>query len=145
MASYTRLDPPPPNVWCGISASNGDEWEAAIDQLYRVQASVRWISLEPLVSPFMSRLAVRHLSRDCYQFATHTPKWEFISWVVVGCESGPRRRPYPESTARHIIDGCHDYKIPVFHKQMPINGSVSHDPSEWPEWARVREWPEVES
>lgn len=33
----------------------------------------------------------------------------------------------------------------VFVKQIPLNGRVSHDPSEWPEDLRVRSMPTLET
>jgi protein gp37 len=66
-----------------------------------------------------------------------------LDWVIVGCESGPNRRPMRLEWAQHIVDQCAAAEVPCFVKQLPINGKVSHDMSEWPEGLRVRQWPEV--
>lgn len=34
---------------------------------------------------------------------------------------------------------------PVFVKQLEINGKVTSDPADWPEWARRQEFPKQES
>ena len=65
-----------------------------------------------------------------------------LDWVVVGCESGKDRRPCKREWVRSIIDQCDDAGVPVFVKQIDINGKVSRDPAEWPEWARRQEVPE---
>ena len=91
-----------------------------------------------------------------------------IDWIVIGGESGPRSRPFDLAWARDTIQQCKAAGVPVFMKQMgatpivswyrekvtgklisaggatwPINvkSRKGSDPSEWPEWARVREWP----
>lgn len=38
------------------------------------------------------------------------------------------------------VDQCDAAVVPVFVKQMDLGKRVSHDPAEWPEWARRQEW-----
>ena len=93
-----------------------------------------------------------------------------IEWVVIGGESGRGARPFDLAWARDTIAQCRAARVPVFMKQMGrrivdeyaemfpypkgywvdknghYGGPVLHtlkgsEPSEWPEWARVREWP----
>jgi protein gp37 len=123
MAEYTREDPPPPNVRCGISASTQAETIEACKWLSQTSASVRWLSIEPLIERID---ATDIMSMD---------------WIVIGCESGPRRRPCSLSWVKSIVSQCQAASVPVFVKQLDLNGRVSHDPMEWPEWARVREYP----
>ena len=87
-----------------------------------------------------------------------------INWVVIGGESGPGSRPFDLAWARNTITQCKAAGVPVFMKQMgrypeetviaPRDGHQwqrrvvladrkGSDPSEWPEWARVREYPRV--
>lgn len=73
-----------------------------------------------------------------------------LHWVIVGCESLPGKRcgrvDGYERNARNLIEQCRATGVPCFHKQMPVNGRVGGDPSEWPEGLRVREFPDrVES
>lgn len=69
-------------------------------------------------------------------------------WVIVGCEQlaghkqGRGADQYAQN-ARSLIEQCQAAEVPVFHKQMPIDGLVSGDPNDWPEWARLRQYPEV--
>lgn len=123
MAEYTRENPPPPNVWCGVSASNVPEMRSAIGQLSATKARVRWVSLEPMVE----RIPAFELS------------WGLVGWLVVGCESGPKRRPMKLEWLRELMDLPHP---PIFIKQLDINGRVSHETTDFPEDLQVREFPE---
>lgn len=74
-----------------------------------------------------------------------------LNWCIIGCESnGQRVGRLPGATeegywraARSLIEQCQGAGVAVFHKQGPVGGRVSHDPSEWPEWARVQEFPQM--
>ena len=67
-----------------------------------------------------------------------------IDWLIIGCESGPKRRPCKLEWVKDLIEQCDAAKIPAFVKQLDLNGKVSKDPAEWPEWARRREYPRKE-
>ena len=54
--------------------------------------------------------------------------------------AGPRRRPMKLEWAVDVVRQCQDAGIPVFVKQVEIDGKVSHDPAEWPDELRVREY-----
>jgi len=64
----------PSNVWQGVSVESS-RYTARIDDLREIPAAVRFISIEPLLGPIPA------LPLDN------------IHWVIVGGESGPRRRP----------------------------------------------------
>ena len=74
-------------------------------------------------------------------------KWKNVNWVIIGCESlpGGRAGRFCEDedkwwqAARDIKDQCIAADVKFFMKQGPINGKVSHKPSEWPEDLRIRE------
>lgn len=67
-----------------------------------------------------------------------------IDWVIVGCESrGKRAGRFADGyvdAAKRINDQCREAGVPVFNKQVPVDGRVSHDPCEWPEGIRSREF-----
>jgi protein gp37 len=65
----------------------------------------------------------------------------FIDWVIIGCETGPHRRPMDLEWAIDLVRQCDDARIPVFVKQIEVNGRVSKDTDEWPEALRRREFP----
>ena len=88
----------PPHVWIGVSVES-DLYIPRIDQLREVPASVRFLSLEPLLGP-LPDLDLRG-----------------IQWVIVGGESGPRARPMDPEWAIDIRDQCVSAAVPFFFKQ----------------------------
>ena len=88
----------PPNVWMGVSVESMD-YEFRIDDLRRTGASIKFLSLEPLLGPLPS-LNLRG-----------------IDWVIVGGESGPKARPMQSDWVGDIRDQCLRVKVPFFFKQ----------------------------
>ena len=86
------------NVWLGVSVEN-PRFYWRIDSLKQIPASVRFLSLEPLLS-----------AMSCL-------KLEGISWVVVGGESGPGCRPMKPEWVREIQSQCRKAKVAFFFKQ----------------------------
>ena len=103
MKRYINLryanEPCPKNIWLGVSVE--DErvaWRA--DMLRRTNASVRWISAEPLLG------SLGAVSLDG------------IDWVVAGGESGQGARPMDLDWARELRDRCVGNDIAFFFKQI---------------------------
>ena len=89
---------PLPNVWLGVSVETpGFYWR--IKALEKETASLRFLSLEPLLAP-MPDLPLNN-----------------ISWVIVGGESGPRCRPMQPEWVQEILDQCQAASVPFFFKQ----------------------------
>lgn len=87
-----------PNIWQGVSIESMDvSWRA--DQLRKVPADVRFLSLEPLLGPL-----------DGLELTG-------IQWVIVGGESGPHSRPMKTEWVRSLRDRCADEAVPFFFKQ----------------------------
>ncbi len=152
--------------WLGITAENQRRADERIPVLLQIPAAVRWVSLEPLLGPVTTlfRYFEKHICADCgWELPHHAARprdykhnWicpecgspyceenepKVLHWVVIGCETGPRRRPCKLEWVRDIIEQCDAAGVPVFVKQLEINGKVSHDLADWPEWARRREFP----
>ncbi len=88
----------PHNVWMGVSVET-NKYRFRIDHLRDVPASVRFLSLEPLLGPL--------------------PSLDLggIQWVIVGGESGPNARPMDPAWVEEIRDQCLDVGVPFFFKQ----------------------------
>ena len=126
-----------PNAWLGVTAENQEQADKRIPLLLQTPAAVRFVSCEPLLGPVLLKNA--WLYYNC-----STPgqeSWDGLDWVIVGSESGPRRRFMALDWARMLAAQCATANVPVFIKQLPINVKVSHEPSEWPEDLRIREYP----
>lgn len=98
--------PWPQNVWQGVSVEREDYlWR--IDELRKVKASVRSLSLEPLLGPLDG------------------VNLNGISWVVVGGESGSGNRPMKVDWVRTLRDICVEKKVAFFFKQF---GDLKNNP-----------------
>jgi len=87
------------NIWIGVTIENND-YVYRVDDLRTVGASIKFISLEPLLGP--------------------VPDLEFdgIDWIIVGGESGPGARPMEEKWVLDIKKKCeNEHNIPFFFKQ----------------------------
>lgn len=90
--------PWPSNIWMGTSIENCD-YSYRARELAKVPASVRFLSVEPLLAPIY-RLPVAN-----------------CEWVIVGGESGPGARPMKRDWVVSIRDRCIKYGVPFFFKQ----------------------------
>jgi protein gp37 len=108
----------PRNLWLGVSIET-DRYCFRADHLRTVPASVRFLSLEPLLGPLPS-LNLEH-----------------IGWVIVGGESGPRSRCIEVDWIREIRDRCLESDVPFFFKQWggitPKTGGRTFDGRTWDE------------
>jgi protein gp37 len=86
------------NIWMGVTIEN-DHYVGRADDLRSVNASIRFLSLEPLLGSVTSL----DLSG--------------IDWVIVGGESGPNARPIKKQWVLDIKERCDEQKIPFFFKQ----------------------------
>lgn len=86
------------NIWMGVSVENQD-YLYRIDHLREVDASIRFISFEPLLGPI--------------------PGLELtgIDWAIAGGESGPGARPMKSEWVTEIRDKCVQEGVPFFFKQ----------------------------
>lgn len=117
------------NVWLGTSVEN-QEVLPRMQELMRVPAKVRFLSVEPLLSPVLLGLdgKMGFIWEDTQEtkYMTFTPVNELIHWVIIGGESGPasgrtKARECNPLWMESIVDECKANEIPVFVKQM---GSV---------------------
>lgn len=116
---------PIPNLWLGVTCEN-QTWmdNRATELIFNINAAKKFISFEPLLGEIFPR---KYLGD--------------IDWVIIGCESGPYRRPCKIEWVRNLVGQCKAANVPVFVKQLSINGKVSHNPAEWPDDLRIREFP----
>jgi protein gp37 len=113
----------PPHMWFGVSVEN-EQATSRITHLQKAKASVRFLSIEPLIAP-ISKLSL-----------------ENIHWVIVGGESGPRARPMKPEWAINIRNQCLDAGVPFFFKQWggrsPKSGGRELDGKIWSQFPAKR-------
>jgi protein gp37 len=88
----------PENVWIGVSVEN-EAVKSRIDDLRDVSAAIRFLSLEPLLTP-LTHLDLRN-----------------IDWVIVGGESGPGSRQMEKEWVIQIKEQCFKQNTPFYFKQ----------------------------
>ncbi len=64
-----------------------------------------------------------------------------VDQVIIGCESGHKRRPCKLEWVRSIVEQCRAAGVPVHVKQLEINGKVTSDISKFPADLQIREKP----
>lgn len=87
------------HIWLGVSVENRKQGVPRIKALRNTPASVRFLSIEPLLEDL------------------GTIDLKGIHWVIVGGESGPHSRPMEEKWVLSIRDQCISAKVPFFFKQ----------------------------
>jgi protein gp37 len=88
----------PANAWMGVSVES-ESYKARIDHLRKTGASVKFLSLEPL----LGSLGTLDLAG--------------IDWVIVGGESGPGARPMRPEWVTEVRQQCESAGVPFFFKQ----------------------------
>ena len=127
---------PLPNVHLGTSIEL-DKYACRADDIRETPASVRFLSLEPLLGPLPSL----DLSG--------------INWAIIGGESGAGARPMDLGWVRDLIDQCREAGTAIFVKQLGSVWAQEHHATFacrrpgshggkwdcWPEDLRIRELP----
>jgi protein gp37 len=127
---------PLPNVWLGVSVESQRWAEVRTPKLLACPATVRFLSIEPLLGPVRLRSWLVQTACDkCTQGVMDATNDHLhgrcrhrchprhrIGWVIVGGESGPKARPMHPQWARELRDECQAAGVAFFFKQ-------------WGEWA----------
>ena len=119
----------------GFTAEN-QEWYEKRLQLRAASAPMfpdwanLWVSCEPLLGPIdLGLIFCGELVKPVYK------------WVVVGCESGPNRRPCKIEWVESIVEQCLAANVSVFVKQLDIGGKCVTDINKFPKHLQIRQVP----
>ena len=97
---------PIPNIWLGATVENQEYAERRIPVLLEIPAAVHFVSIEPILGPID------------LEVGGGLSAWiEDLDWVIVGDESGHRRRPAELDWVCDIRDQCRDAGVAFFFKQ----------------------------
>jgi len=99
MLKYFSSRKVPDNVWLGVSVENRKYGVQRIDDLRKIKAGIRFLSIEPLLED-VGKINLRG-----------------IHWVIVGGESGPKARPMKPDWVETIKDQCTQKGVAFFFKQ----------------------------
>jgi protein gp37 len=117
LAMLPKKDWPFKNVWLGVTAENQEMADKRIPILLSIQATIHFISAEPLLS-----------------LIDFSP-WK-LSLVIAGGESGPNARYMKPEWALDLKRQCQETNTPFFMKQMSGRAPI-------PNALRCREFPKV--
>ena len=118
-----KFSPFPDNCWVGVSATNMTMTIQALLRLSQVEARVKYISFEPLLSPTYL------VSEDLLVGD--------IAWVIIGSQTKPDKPPEVE-WVEGIVKACDKAGIPVFLKDnlKPLIQEIGMSQASW----AAREW-----
>ena len=94
----------PQNVWLGVTVENS-KIKNRIDTLRKINASIRFISFEPLIAP-VGKVDLTN-----------------IHWAIVGGESGVKARPVKQIWIDEIFQQCKQQGAAFFFKQWGTWGA----------------------
>lgn len=144
----------PENVWLGATIVNQKEAERDIPKLASIDATIRFLSMEPLLGPVDLEGGLFYQpcpnSLDGLQMDPSTGMYECcsrcdftgigeelaIDWVIVGGESGPGARPMHPDWARSIRDQCGRAGVPFLFKQWGEHSLAYDRDRDDPDWRR---------
>jgi protein gp37 len=139
-----RMDGSPlRNVWLDVTAENQAAADERISLLLQTPAAKRFVSIEPMLGPIALHLMEYGDAAD-RQFpggTCLTTRRRAIDLVIVGGESGPKRREMDHAWARSIRDQCFEAGVPFFMKQLEVGGKVEKDIELFPDDLRIQEYP----
>lgn len=154
---------PNPNVWLGVSVEDQATADERIPLLLQTPATVRFVSLEPMLGPVDITKYMPDADRLKWFDGVEQlecggkiyPRIPELKWVIVGGESGPKARPCEVDWVRSVIRQCKAAGTACFVKQlgsnptlhgfvgMPLKNSKGSNPDEWSEDLRIREFPKA--
>jgi protein gp37 len=112
----------PSHIWLGVSVEDAKN-AARLKHLSVAQASVKFVSFEPLLGP-VGMIDLKG-----------------IHWAIVGGESGPHSRPMAEEWAIEIRDQCRSAKVAFFFKQWggvrPKSGGRLLKGRKWNQYPKI--------
>jgi len=90
------FSPWPHNAWVGASATDADSASLACAWLRKVQASAKFLSVEPLLGPTL-------LGRNN------------LDWVIIGKQTGPGAQPIKTRWVIDLTEQAKEQGLAVFH------------------------------
>ena len=143
----------PSNTWFGVTVCNQAEADEKIPVLLQIPATVRFVSVEPMLEAINLNLQNRicpecgnresvhvyGISPECRQCSNRDCLQEWfpdvdygknlagIHWVICGGETGANARPMNPDWARALRDQCKECGVPFFFKQMTKRQPIPDD------------------
>ena len=118
--NLAKWSPFPSNCWVGVSATNMTMLADACYELKRVEAKLKYISLEPLLDYTRTKDL---LAWNCTTALVEAG----INWIILGSQTKPYIAPKVE-WVREIVEAADKAGIPVFFKNSlkPLLADLEH-------------------
>lgn len=106
--NLAKFSPFPPNCWVGVSATNAEMTWYAMKFLKHIEASVKFVSFEPLLAAIPNDGAWPLLG----SFETCG-----IGWIIIGSQTGPGAVVPKLAWVTEIMQAANKARIPLFLKE----------------------------
>ena len=104
------------NTFLGTTVENQEQADKRIPELLKCRPFKLFLSVEPMLEPIdLTRWLPYGKGQTVYQA------------IVAGCESGHHARPTDEDWVLDLREQCLVAKVPLFIKQLSINGKMCYD------------------
>lgn len=118
MAKYFKNHQIPKNLWLGVTIES-EFFVSRLEILKNLDAFVRWISFEPLLS------SVKGIDLSG------------ISWACVGAESGARARKINPIWVREILSQCHKSGTSLYFHGWGDSGVICDEFDDFKEYPKI--------
>ena len=107
-----ELNPWPDNCWVGVTATNQKMWNSAVLHLGKVDAKVKFLSVEPLLEPIRMK---------------ENP---WIDWLIIGALSkGKEKVQPPGEMVDNLIADAREHDIAIFTKDNLSDYNIKEYPN----------------
>jgi len=104
--NLAKFSPFPSNCWVGVTVTNQAMYDGAVYHLNNIQAKVKYISLEPLLS-------------DIY-----LPNYKDVDWVIIGALTGTKYKLLEISQLWNIKNKCQGLKLMPYGKIWTLQPKI---------------------
>lgn len=138
-----------PNLWLGVTAENQEQADIRIPILLQIPAALRFVSVEPMLGAVdLNETSAGQVIGVCDECGEYHGNCDCcmgipsLDWVIIGAESGPKRRWCKTEWVQGLVNQCKDANVPAFVKQihkleyqkgsMTIKSELVKAPAGWP-------------
>jgi len=130
-----KFSPFPDNCWVGVTATTQKAYVEALPYLCNVQATIKFVSFEPLLEPIMPSGFI--IDNDGAMQDWAILRIMGINWLIIGAQTKPYKPP-EIAWVREIVEAADKAGVRVFLKdnlkpiiEYPITNPMLYAPDRW--------------
>uniref|UniRef100_A0A6M3L9H4 Uncharacterized protein n=1 Tax=viral metagenome TaxID=1070528 RepID=A0A6M3L9H4_9ZZZZ len=149
LSTFWKDEPPPANVWLGVTAEDQQRADERIPVLLSIPAAKHFVSVEPMLAEVdLDDYLPRILCSGCDKgmspvgavheywvgpptdpplLCGHAVEVPGLDWCIVGGETGPKARPMNPDWARSLRDQCQAAGVPFWFKKQSARHYIVAD------------------